>query len=81
MYRKVRDLVRRRDGACLACGTTENLTVHHVVPAREAPDLAFDPENMVTVCRRCHGRVEAAARRRRESGPAPDAGEPPAYMV
>lgn len=65
-YRRVRDMVRRRDGVCVSCGTTAGLTVHHVVPAREAPELAFDPSNLVTLCRPCHGRAEAAARRRRQ---------------
>jgi 5-methylcytosine-specific restriction endonuclease McrA len=36
-----------------------NLTVHHIKPVRLAPDLALDPDNLVTLCRSCHGRREA----------------------
>jgi 5-methylcytosine-specific restriction endonuclease McrA len=58
-WRKVRKQIRMRDGACVDCGTDQSLTVHHVVPYRTAPELALDPDNLVTLCRSCHGRREA----------------------
>lgn len=57
-WRRVRDAVRNRDGECLMCGSTASLTVDHVVPIARAPDLALDPDNLRTLCRRCHGRVD-----------------------
>ena len=36
---------------------------HHVVGWNEAPDLRFDPDNGMVLCRRCHGRLHAEARR------------------
>lgn len=57
-WRRVRDAVRRRDGACLECGTRRDLTVDHIIPRTQAPELAYDPENLRTLCRRCHGRVD-----------------------
>lgn len=57
-WRRVRDAVRRRDGACLECGTRRDLTVDHIIPRTKAPELAYDPENLRTLCRRCHGRAD-----------------------
>jgi 5-methylcytosine-specific restriction protein A len=54
--------IRRRDGKCLMCSITENLTVHHIEPVLVAPDLAFDPTNLITLCRSCHARAERAGR-------------------
>lgn len=67
-WREVRALVIQRDGACRACGTTERLTVHHLAPAADDMAAALDPANLVTLCRRCHGRLDgpkANARRAR----------------
>jgi 5-methylcytosine-specific restriction endonuclease McrA len=59
-WRQVRDAVRRRDGECLECGTRRDLTVDHVIPRSVAPQLAYHPENLRTLCRRCHGRKDGA---------------------
>jgi 5-methylcytosine-specific restriction endonuclease McrA len=58
-WRKLRPTIVARDGACVDCSSTVNLTVHHIKPVRLAPDLALDPDNLVTLCRSCHGRREA----------------------
>lgn len=58
-WRKLRKQIRMRDGACVDCGATDGLTVHHIKPYRTNPDLALDPDNLVTLCRSCHGRREA----------------------
>jgi 5-methylcytosine-specific restriction endonuclease McrA len=60
-WRKLAQQVKMRDGGCVRCHTTLGLTVHHVVPVRTAPELAFDPSNLVTLCRSCHARVERRA--------------------
>ena len=60
-WRKMSKDVRLRDGACVDCGSTEKLTVHHLVPVRVNPELALDPDNCVTLCRFCHGARERRA--------------------
>jgi len=62
--------IRERDGhECLSCGMTDaahrdeygsHLNVHHIIKAREFDDYekANRPENLVTLCNRCHKRYE-----------------------
>lgn len=40
------------------CGTRRDLTVDHIIPRTVAPQLAYDPENLRTLCRRCHGKAD-----------------------
>jgi 5-methylcytosine-specific restriction endonuclease McrA len=55
-WKKLRRLVRARDGnRCRNCGATEKLSVHHVV--RHGADV---PENLLTLCARCHYHAERA---------------------
>ena len=63
--RNVHIYAKRRDGACLDCGTSENLTIHHLVPQRADVTRRLDPSNVVTLCRRCHDRRELLAWRGR----------------
>ena len=37
--------------------------VHHIVPVRVNPKLAYDKQNLVCLCRSCHAQVEAIERR------------------
>lgn len=46
-------LVRRRDGCCLYCGTTEHLQCAHII-SRAIPVLRADLENAITLCYRHH---------------------------
>lgn len=39
---------------CEACGSSEDLNVHHVKPFHVHPELELDPENLVTLCREHH---------------------------
>jgi 5-methylcytosine-specific restriction endonuclease McrA len=45
---------RRDDWQCRECGERGRLEVHHRIPARQAPDKAFDLGNCITLCRSCH---------------------------
>ena len=36
--------------ACIACGRSKTLEVHHVVPYHDDPDKELDPTNLVTLC-------------------------------
>jgi 5-methylcytosine-specific restriction endonuclease McrA len=45
----------RRDGfRCQHCNDWKHLEVHHVRPVAQAPELAFDVGNLLTLCRTCH---------------------------
>jgi 5-methylcytosine-specific restriction endonuclease McrA len=44
--------------ACVVCGSTANLEVHHILPFHVHPELELDPTNLITLCERagheCH---------------------------
>lgn len=37
---------------------------HHIIPIEERPDLAYDEDNLMNVCRMCHSRLERMTNRR-----------------
>jgi len=44
-----------RGKACIACGSRDGLTAHHVVPFHLRPDLELVESNLVPLCSdRCH---------------------------
>lgn len=57
---QVRQGVYCRDhNLCRACWESGRLTVdgleaHHIIPLSERPDLAYDPDNIITLCTRHH---------------------------
>jgi ATP-dependent DNA helicase RecQ len=57
-WAKLRAAVRERDGGCVRCGSTVRLEVHHVLPLVEGG--SNEPGNLITLCRRCHGRSHRA---------------------
>lgn len=67
-WQKIRQQIRERDGhKCARCGvkeTTDAFDVHHIRPLRmfASPDEANAPENLVTLCPRCHSLAEASVR-------------------
>jgi 5-methylcytosine-specific restriction endonuclease McrA len=68
-WARVRFLAKRRDGfKCVKCGSRNKLECHHVKPVRERPDLAFELDNLQTLCRDCH-----AVETEKELGRAPNA--------
>jgi 5-methylcytosine-specific restriction endonuclease McrA len=48
----------RKIGICDCCGSTENLTAHHLWPKSLHPTLALVPENGVCLCLTCHREFE-----------------------
>src|SRR5262245_10451089 len=57
-----RQLSRARLAAnpvCVDCGGRAT-DADHVLSVRERPDLALDPDNVVSRCRRCHSRRTSA---------------------
>lgn len=39
-----------REPACVACGRSKDLEVHHIQPYHETPELELDDGNLVTLC-------------------------------
>lgn len=54
----------REDDKCAICGSSENLTKHHLVPRVKCHNkyrqIENDDENIVMLCRSCHDAVHAA---------------------
>ena len=52
-WQKRRAAVMKRDGnRCVFCGSSEKLSVHHKVKAKHGG--TDHPDNLVTLCGRCH---------------------------
>jgi HNH endonuclease len=72
-WKRVRAAVRRRDGGrCVVCGSTDRLSVHHVVPARLGGGDGMD--NLATLCVLHHRQADAQLQRRKSAtlAPAPE---------
>lgn len=56
-WEEIRKSILDRDGhKCAKCGSTEQLTVHHIIPwARSRDDT---PANLISLCRSCHWSIE-----------------------
>jgi len=67
-WKKIRNVIRARDHyQCQVCGQPESQVEHHVhhkVPFRLFTSLeqANNPENLVTLCKKCHSLVESQIR-------------------
>ena len=58
-YRNLRETVFKRDGfKCKICGSATDLHIHHIKSWAEYPDLRYDPDNCITVCKECHYSLE-----------------------
>ena len=48
----------QQEAACVACGVTDHLEVHHIVPFHVDPTLELVQTNLITLCERpghdCH---------------------------
>ena len=54
-WRGVRNEHLKKNPACAACGRTENLAVHHIIPVSFDPTKELDPNNLLTLCQsHCH---------------------------
>lgn len=74
-WKRVRELVLQRDqGMCRDCMREMELgygmkprratLVHHIQPLREHPELALDPDNLISLCPRHHEEKHAERRER-----------------
>lgn len=53
-WQTVRDRFIRANPRCAACGRSQELEAHHVVPYQIRPELELDESNLVSFCRACH---------------------------
>lgn len=54
---EVRDEFIKKHPSCAACGSTEKLQVHHIIPFRIRPDLELVESNLISLCmsnNECH---------------------------
>lgn len=54
---KLRDwslAIRARDEKCKSCGTKNNLHAHHIISKYYRPQLAYNLNNGITLCKSCH---------------------------
>ena len=57
-WQKLSKLKRQEHPLCEYCGTAGS-QVHHIQGLAERPDLAYDWDNLATVCTACHSKLEA----------------------
>lgn len=53
-WARVRREHLEREPACIACGRTDDLEIHHAVPYHEDQSKELDPANLCTMCHDCH---------------------------
>lgn len=60
-WKSLRERIIKRDGGmCNRCWVqlnlieNNNLQVHHIKPRSEYPELMYDPDNLITVCKTCN---------------------------
>lgn len=51
--RTTRHRVLLRDAGCRACGASDVMTIHHIIPKRLGG--TNHPDNLITLCDICHG--------------------------
>lgn len=49
-WQAVRDEHLSEHGECAACGSREELQVHHIAPFHLFPELELEPSNLITLC-------------------------------
>lgn len=51
-WKRMCDYVKMRDGYRCKCGSTEDLTVDHIIPHANGGQTTYN--NLITLCRDCH---------------------------
>jgi len=50
-------IISRDGGVCSICGFDTSLNVHHIKSHYYFPDLALDPDNLITLCQKHHKEI------------------------
>jgi len=66
-WRKLRNYKIAKHPLCEFCGQPAE-QVHHVKPIHKAPELAYEFDNLISVCVTCHNRVEDTDERPEQPG-------------
>lgn len=54
-WKNLRHAHLKKEPACVACGRSRNVEVHHIVPVSVDPLRELDPHNLITLCATpCH---------------------------
>lgn len=53
-WRHLRALILEEQKTCQVCGSTENLTVDHIIPPEGDITLFFNERNLQVLCHSCH---------------------------
>jgi hypothetical protein len=56
-YRKWCREIKKRDSICKMCGSSENIVCHHILEAKNYPELVYEVNNGVALCQSCHIKV------------------------
>lgn len=56
VFRAISTRLRKASPFCQNCGARDDLTVDHIIPTSEAPELAREVLNMRVLCRSCNSR-------------------------
>lgn len=52
--RWTRAIWRKAGSKCEVCGSTDDLTAHHILDRKRFPDLRHNKHNGLLLCRECH---------------------------
>lgn len=67
-YTKWKNAVLERDGnKCCLCGQEEDLHAHHKKGFDEYPELRFEVDNGITLCRQCHTKIHSEKNQKKPS--------------
>lgn len=48
------DLYKRDNWCCQKCGSSVDLSIHHLFPKSKYPELKMNRANLITLCQTCH---------------------------
>ena len=66
-YRKFkRQVLQNAQFECEICGTSDGLTVHHMLKQSTFPQYRLDPVNGVCLCGKCHSEIERRLREKED---------------
>jgi len=62
-WRALRKKILEASPACVRCGSTEALSVHHLDPPKGNEEAFFNPEGLAVLCKVCHDKITIAENR------------------